>query len=164
MRYSFPLTREWLKNQLADNPRQMTLYQKASDVYAAMLNAIDSDGSRSSEAAQAAGTFGGLVKRFKAGLLQTITMDIIKATDMDTGRLRIRSVQREIFGHAQASKDLKVYARIVRNGGGRAAPMPEIPDRLKRAAYELYIKHQDDLKTAVQSSLLSISPALPNKD
>lgn len=142
-----------MEQQLGDVPGQTSLFQRGADIYAQMYSTMASDGYRSSEAMQAAGSFGGLVKRWRAGLLQAITQDVIKKTEMDTGRLRIRALQMDIFGHAQASKDLKHYAINRRNGGGRAAPMPDIPETLKISARTFYAKHEDDLKLAVQSAL-----------
>ena len=151
MSYSFSITDAWLKEQTTDAP--LTLFRKGVDLYAALKSAIEADGWKDSEATQAAGAFGGLCKRFHAGLLQSITKDIIRMTGMDTSRQRIVDLQRDIFGRAQASKDLKTYAHMIRFGGGRAEPMPVIHDDLKLAAKAKFDHHLDDLKIAVQASV-----------
>ena len=71
----------------------------------------------------------------------------------DTSRQRIVDLQRDIFGRAQASKDLKTYAHMIRFGGGRTEPMPVIHDDLKLAAKAKFDHHLDDLKIAVQASV-----------
>lgn len=152
MTYPFPIAEAWIEQQLADIAGKPSLFQRAADIFAEMHLAIQADGIRGSDAVRAAGSYGGIMKKWQAGLLQAITMDLIKQTKMDTGRLRIRSVQMDVFGRAQASKDLKHYAIKIRNGGGRAAAMPEVPELLKRAAQKYFADHRDDLKSAVQSS------------
>lgn len=80
-------------------------------------------------------------------MLAHLTKDILAAHEIDASRERVRAIQFDIFGRAQASKDLKQYATKIRNGGGRARPMPEIPDEVKVAALKFYQEHQDELKT-----------------
>lgn len=125
------------------------MFQKASNAYGEMQLAMASEGARGAIAVQAAGIFGGLVRKWKAGLLAHLTQDILRAHKIDSSRERVRAIQFDIFGRAQASKDLKQYATKIRNGGGRAKPMCEIPDEVKLAAFNFYQAHQDDLKLAV---------------
>jgi len=147
---SFPIAEEWVQEQLGDTSGQRSMFQIATDVYAEMQLAMEADGIRGILSATAAGTFGGLIKTWKAGLIAAITKDIIKKLEIDVSRERIRSLQLDIFGRSNASKDLKSYAVKIRNGGGRAAPMPVVPDALKEASYNFFLAHEADLKIAVQ--------------
>jgi len=152
-KYGFPLADEWIQEQLSDGSAHKSMFQTGMALYAEMQNAIDLDGIRDSLSSKTAGAFGGLVKTWKAGLVASITKDIIRKLEMDVSRERIRGMQFDIFGRAQASRDLHEYAVKIRNGGGRAAPMPEVPEDLKDAAYQYFLDHQDDLKLRVQQKM-----------
>ena len=149
---TFPITDAWIKEQLADTPGRPNMFQMASNAYGEMRLAMATEGTRGAIAVQAAGVFGGLVRKWKAGVLAHLTKDILVAHAIDASRERVRAIQFDIFGRAQASKDLKQYATKIRNGGGRARPMPEIPDEVKVAALKFYQEHQDELKLAVHGS------------
>lgn len=146
----FRIAECWIREQLADTSSHRSMFQRAAEIYAEMQLAMAAEGARGDQSVRMAGTFGGVIKRWKAGLVASITQDIIKTLEIDVSRERIRSLQLDIFGRAQASKDLRNYAVSRRNGGGRAAPMPEIPEPLKDSAYAFYLDHEDDLKEAVQ--------------
>lgn len=148
----FPITNDWIKEQLADTPGRQSMFQMASSAYAEMQLAMASESARGAIAVQAAGVFGGLVRKWKAGLLAHLTKDILVALEIDASRERVRAIQFDIFGRAQASKDLKQYAKNIRSGGGRAKPMREIPDEVKAIALKFYQDHQDDLKNSVHSA------------
>ncbi|MEN3374448.1 hypothetical protein [Dechloromonas sp. ZS-1] len=148
---SFPVAEQWIEDQLSDRSSHRSLFQSATGAYAEMQIAIVSEGARSSLSVTAAGVFGGFIKTWKAGLIASITKDIIQKLEIDVSRERIRTLQFDIFGRSQASKDLKNYAIERRNGGGRAAPLPEVPDSLKADAYQFFLCHEDDLKLAVHN-------------
>lgn len=150
----FPKTEDWMTRQLSDSSSEPTMLKRGAEIYANMLSAMESEGSRSSESVSAAGSFGGLCRRWHAGLVQSITQDIIAKLQIDPSRLRIRELQQQVFQQAQASKDLRRYAVTIRNGGGRAAPMPDLPENLKRSSNLFFIQHKDDLKIAVQAALM----------
>ncbi len=149
----FPIAARWIEEQLADTASRRSLFQSAAEAYAEMQMAMTSEGPRGSLSVKAAGIFGGFVKTWKAGLIATLTQDIIQKLNLDVSRERIRALQLDIFGRAQASKDLRNYAIKVRNGGGRPAPMPDVPQWLKTEALAFFCAHEDDLKTAVHNSL-----------
>ena len=149
----FPIAAHWIELQLADTASHRSLFQSAAAVYAEMQLAMHSDGPRDTLSVKAAGLFGGFVKTWKAGLVATITQDIIQKLNIDVSRERIRALQLDIFGRAQASKDLRNYAIKVRSGGGRPAPLPDVPQWLKTEAQAFFSAHEDDLKTAVHNSL-----------
>lgn len=149
---SFPISENWINNQLSDTASFRSMFQIGSNIYAEMQLSMSSDGPRSCSAMQAAGAFGGLCKKWQSLLIQAITQDLITHLDIDVSRERIRAIQLDIFGRAQASTNLKLYAVRIRNGGGRPAPLPEIPDSIKDAAYTFFLKHNEDMKLAVQKS------------
>ena len=105
------------------------------------------------EAAQAAGMFGGLLKTWRSGLVEVMTRDLLQRCEIDPARQRVHQLQHEIFGRGLASKSLKKFGLTIRNGGGRAAEMKPIPDSIQLQARDYFLLHQDDLKTAVQSSI-----------
>ena len=149
----FPLTNAWMQRELSPHVIQPNLLKRASAIYSDMQQAISDAGARSGEASQAAGLFGGMVKKWKSGLIEMLTQDLLQAHAIDPSRLRVHALQHDIFGRGLASASLKRYARILRNGGGRAAEMPPLPEHAKFAAKDFFVQHQDDLKTAVQSLL-----------
>lgn len=97
-----------------------------------------------------AGIYGGILKTWQAALIEVLTADIINEVKIDPGREKIRSLQMQIFGRAQASKDLKRYAVTIRHGGGRAAPLPDIPADLMDEAREIFERNRDELKMEVE--------------
>lgn len=151
----FPHAQAFLLNELSDTASMPSLYKKAAEIYAEMLNANEEGEQGRGIAAQASGSFGGILKGWRAGLVQALTLDIIEKIGIDPTRERIRGLQREIFGRGQASKDLKRYAQRRRFGGGRAAPMHKVPDDLREAAYQFFRDHENDLKDAVYGALRS---------
>ncbi|SDH73669.1 hypothetical protein [Propionivibrio dicarboxylicus] len=145
----FPFAASWIKQQLAETTFPPSFLMRAVDLYeqkrlAQNLHAPD--------ASALAGAYGGILKTWQAALVEVITTDIITELKIDPGRQRIKDLQKEIFGRAQQSKDLKRYAVAIRHGGGRAAPMPEVPTDLKDEAREMFERHRDLLKAEVERS------------
>ncbi len=148
----FPLTDAWMRQELAAQVSQLNLFKRACGIYAEMHVAMQTSGARSTEAAQAAGMFGGLLKTWRSGLIEVMTRDLLQRCEIDPARQRVHQLQHEIFGRGLASKSLRKFGRTIRNGGGRAAEMKPIPDSIQLQARDYFLLHQDDLKTAVQSS------------
>lgn len=146
----FPLTAAWMQRELSAHVAHPTLLKHASAIYADMQRAIIRAGARSTEVSQAAGLFGGMVKKWKSGLIEVLTQDLLRTYAIDPARLRVHTLQHDVFGRGLASASLKRFAKTLRNGGGRAAEMDPLPEHAKLAAREFFLQHQDDLKTEVQ--------------
>ena len=155
MAHQFLFTKAWLKQELAANSQIPTLFKRGVELYEAKRLA---QYLHSPDVSVLSGAYGGILKKWQAGLVEAITTDIINELKIDPGRLRIKSMQTLIFGRAQASENLKRYAVTIRNGGGRAAPMPELPPQLIVSARNVFTKHKDDLKKAVEIFTLRQSP------
>ena len=140
-----------MQRELSPQVNQPNLLKCASTIYSDMHRAITDAGARSKEASQAAGLFGGMVKKWKSGLIEMLTQDLVKTHAIDPSRLRVHALQHDVFGRGLASASLKRFARTLRNGGGRAAEMNPLPEHVKFAAKDFFLQHQDDLKTTVQN-------------
>ena len=100
-------------------------------------------GNNEAEGRSAIAAYGGLVKRWRRFLVETIT-DAIWG-NQDCSREYIRDWQQRIFGRAIASRHLKAYAKTERSGGGRAV-ITEIAPHLEADATEFFKRYQDKIK------------------
>ncbi len=148
----FPLTDTWIRQELSTQVSQQTLLKRAYAVYFDMHLAKHTYGPNSTEAAQAAGLYGGLMKTWRSGLIEVLTRDLLQRREIDPARLRVHRIQHEIFGRGLASQALKNFSRTIRNGGGRATEMDPIPEPIQLQARDYFLRHQNDLKTAVQNA------------
>ena len=149
----FPLSDAWISQELSAQVSQLTLFKRACAVYSDLQLSMQTSGPRTSEVAQAAGLYGGLLKSWKSGLVVVLTRDLLERCEIDPARLRVHHLQHDIFGRGLASKTLKNFSRSVRNGGGRAAEMTPVPESIRLLARDYFLLHQDDLKTAVQNAI-----------
>ena len=148
----FSLTDTWIRQELSAQVSQLTLIKRAYAVYFDMHLARHTSGPNSTEAAQAAGLYGGLMKTWRSGLIEVLTRDLLQRREIDPSRLRVHRIQHEIFGRGLAIQSLNRFSRTIRNGGGRAAEMNPIPEPIQLEARDYFLRHQDDLKTAVQNA------------
>lgn len=147
----FPLTDAWIRQELSTQVSQLTLLKRAYAVYFDMHLAKHTFGPISTEAAQAAGLYGGLMKTWRSGLIEMLTRDLLQSRRIDPARLRVHRIQHEVFGRGLASQSLNRFSRKIRNGGGRATEMNPIPEQIQLEARAYFLSHQDDLKAAVQN-------------
>lgn len=93
----------------------------------------------------AAGALGGLVKRWDAFVIATLTADILG--DARPGRERVRDWQRATFGKSCASSALARYAQEARTGGGRgeAVTVPQPIEQQTVALFQQYAQRFRDL-------------------
>lgn len=103
------------------------------------------------DTAARAGAYGGILKTWRAMLVDAITRDVLVELGMDTARTRVKDLQTEIFGRARSSRALKSYAVSSRSGGGRAAPAPEVPESVRSAALAKFRSNEDGLRIAVEA-------------
>ena len=155
MAHQFLFTKAWLKQELAANSQIPTLFKRGVELYEAKRLA---QYQHSPDVSVLAGAYGGILKTWQARLIEAITTDIINELKIDPGRLRIKAIQTQIFGRAQASGDLKRYAVTIRNGGGRTAPMTDIPADFQYAARQIFGIHKDDLKAAIEKFAFNHAP------
>ncbi len=92
------------------------------------------------------------MKTWRSGLIEVLTRDLLQRREIDPARLRVHRIQHEIFGRGLASQALKNFSRTIRNGGGRATEMDPIPEPIQLQARDYFLRHQNDLKTAVQNA------------
>lgn len=150
----FPLSTAWIKQQLSETGFPPTFFMRAIELYAAKQLAQNM---HAPDTSTLAGIYGGILKTWQAALIEVITADIINQLKIDPGREKVRSLQLQIFGRAQASKDLKRYAVTIRHGGGRAAPLPDIPADLIDEAREIFERNRGVLKTEVEAYMCFIT-------
>lgn len=99
------------------------------------------------EARSRAAEFGGLVKRWRAFLIETLTLAVLEATGADCSRGWARTWQTRVFGKSIASKALAQFGRLERSGGGRREAS-EINPELEARAAALYQHYAPALKEA----------------
>lgn len=143
----FPIATAWIKQQLSETGFPPTFFMRAVELYEAKRLAQNM---HAPDTCALAGIYGGILKTWQAAMIEVITVDIISELKIDPGREKIRGLQLQIFGRAQASKDLKRYAVTIRHGGGRAAPLPDIPTDLIDEAREIFERNRDELKIEVE--------------
>ena len=146
---SFPHTKKWLVRELAAEGSALSLFKRAMEKYEAKCLA---QYLHTPDVCALSAAYGGILKTWHSQLIEAITTDFINQVRVDPGRLRIQAIQRNIFGRAQGSDHRKQYAVTNRNGGGRAAPLPEISPKIKQAALQMFLDHREDLKQKVLSS------------
>ena len=146
MNICFPYTSEWIVRELAAEGPNLSLFKRAIEKYEAKSLA---QYLHSPDVSALAAAYGGVFKTWQSQLIEAITTDLIKQLKIDPGRMRIQAVQRSIFSRAQGSDARKQYAVKTRNGGGRAAPLPEISSQYREAALQMFLDHRDDLKQKV---------------
>lgn len=147
MSQHFPGATAWIKHQLSETGFPPTFFMRAVELYEAKQLAQNM---HAPDTNTLAGIYGGILKTWQAALVEVITADIINKLKIDPGREKIRRLQLQIFGRAQASKDLKRYAVTIRHGGGRAAPLPDIPAHLIDEAREIFERNRGLLKAEVE--------------
>lgn len=99
------------------------------------------------EARSRAAEFGGLVKRWRAFLIERLTQAVLEATGADCSRQWAREWQRNTFGKSIASKTLSRFGHADRTGGGRRRES-EIPVDIEARAAAIYQRFAPALRDA----------------
>ena len=99
------------------------------------------------EARSRAAEFGGLVKRWRAFLIERLTQAVLQATNADCSRQWAREWQRRVFGRSIASKSLSQFGHTDRSGGGRRDES-EIPIEVEARAAAIYERFAPALRDA----------------
>ena len=99
------------------------------------------------EARRRAAEFGGLVKRWRAFLIERLTQAVLEATEADCSRQWAREWQRRVFGRSIASKSLSQFGHPDRSGGGRRDES-EIPTGVEARAAAIYERFAPALRDA----------------
>lgn len=105
-----------------------------------VMATLDGDMSRCRSASAA---YGGLVKRWRRFLIDTITTNVMR--ELDTSRQYVQVWQKKIFGRSVSAKDLSLYAKRGRSGGGRRAAVP-VDAAAEMQARQLYDKYKTKIK------------------
>ena len=72
------LTDTWIRQELSAQVSQLTLIKRAYAVYFDMHLARHTSGPNATEAAQAAGLYGGLMKTWRSGLIEVLTRGLVR--------------------------------------------------------------------------------------
>ena len=113
--------------------------QIAKGVVSRAQAAKDELGARSAAAA-----YGGLVKRWRRWLIETLTDAAL--VDVETSRGKVRAWQQRIFGQAVASSRLKEYGNPKHSGGGRVGPI-ELSEKIESELSAFYKAYFEKIKS-----------------
>lgn len=139
LRVNFQWVEDKFNQQLGEDPKLPTFRTELEYMRGQIARA-----ETESERRAIAGQIGGLVKRWQAFIIATLT-EAIMARAAEPGRERVRKWQKRVFGKSCASMALERYAKTDRSGGGRGEPI-EVPTGLEVQAREIYDRYAPKLK------------------
>lgn len=131
-----------IDSQLSEIPDQFNFLAEVRQARAAIHAALATGDLRAERAAVAA--YGGVVKRWRRWLIETITDTVLAGVPGSRGA--VRAWQQAVFGRAVASGRLSRYATPQNSGGGRVASI-EPTEAQVLAIRAFYTQHRERVKS-----------------